>query len=507
MKTLYSIGLIVLLTSCSSASTVPEQISSVSSKPSSVALSSVASSLVSYEYSLQDFIDQEFTGSDFELDEVLASNSAYTRYKIFYTSNGLRISGIINIPTGNGPYPLLILNHGYIDPAVYTNGRGLKREQDYLAKNGYAVLHTDYRNHAFSDTDTFNDSRFRSGYAADAINAALAVQAANLPTINANRIGLLGHSMGGGVTLKALIAKPKLFKAAVLFAPVSSNEQQNYDRWTVDRGEVVVSMREQYGATLEDDDFWFQASAQSQLGRIQVPIINHHGSQDSDVPLDWSRQLESELTSAGVQNELYIYEGEPHEFIQAWPIVMQRTLDHFDKNVKADTVANNWQWPVDAVVERLSKKPFGLYVTPQNSPVENEIFTGFHTGVDLELLPNETAADVMVKAACNGPLLQKQWVSGYGGVVLQECNLKGDVVTVLYGHVSLNSVLANVGTVMQVGEPLASLGQGFGNETDGERAHLHFGIINSSRQELRGYVQTEAELAGWINPTTFINTN
>jgi hypothetical protein len=29
----------------------------------------------------------------------------------------------------------VILNHGYIDPAIYTNGRGLKREQDYLARN------------------------------------------------------------------------------------------------------------------------------------------------------------------------------------------------------------------------------------------------------------------------------------------------------------------------------------------------------------------------------------
>jgi uncharacterized protein len=59
----------------------------------------------------------------------------------------------MNIPIRKGKYPLVILNHGYIDPAVYTLGRGLKREQDFLARNGFAVLHTDYRNHAFSDDD------------------------------------------------------------------------------------------------------------------------------------------------------------------------------------------------------------------------------------------------------------------------------------------------------------------------------------------------------------------
>ncbi|GAA3803846.1 hypothetical protein GCM10023083_43720 [Streptomyces phyllanthi] len=34
------------------------------------------------------------------------------------------------------------LAHGYVDPAVYTTGRGPAREQP--ARNGYAVLHTDY---------------------------------------------------------------------------------------------------------------------------------------------------------------------------------------------------------------------------------------------------------------------------------------------------------------------------------------------------------------------------
>jgi hypothetical protein len=33
----------------------------------------------------------------------------------------------MNIPKWEGDFPLLILNHGYLDTRVYTNGRGLKR--------------------------------------------------------------------------------------------------------------------------------------------------------------------------------------------------------------------------------------------------------------------------------------------------------------------------------------------------------------------------------------------
>jgi hypothetical protein len=32
----------------------------------------------------------------------------------------------------------------------------------------------------------------------------------------------------------------------------------------------------------------------------------------------------------------------------------------------------------------LQKKPFGIYITPENSPVQPENFTGYHTGIDVE---------------------------------------------------------------------------------------------------------------------------
>ena len=96
-------------------------------------------------------IERERSGGDLRASKAISSNSAYTRHRITYRSNDLTISGIMNRPRGEGPFPVVILAHGYIDPEVYWSGQGFMREQDWLARNGYVVIHVDYRNHARSD--------------------------------------------------------------------------------------------------------------------------------------------------------------------------------------------------------------------------------------------------------------------------------------------------------------------------------------------------------------------
>lgn len=272
-------------------------------------------------------------GRELKLGQVLARTATYTRYFTSYRSGQLSISGIINVPHGDGPWPVLILNHGYIDPAVYTNGRGLRREQDYLASHGYAVLHPDYRNHAQSDRTEDANLSLRLDYAVDAANAVLAVRASGLPQLDGSRIGMLGHSMGGGVTTNVLVAKPDLVRAAVLLAPVSADAAANFERWTRSRREVSQTIIERYGTPTTSPAFWRDASAASFLDRTQAPVLIHHGTADESVPIEWSRQLAEALRSAGKDVTLREYEGEPHEFAAAWPLVMERTLEFFNEHV------------------------------------------------------------------------------------------------------------------------------------------------------------------------------
>jgi uncharacterized protein len=92
--------------------------------------------------SLPAMMQRTYDGHALRTRDVILRTDAYTRYYVTYRSDGLRISGIMNVPDGNGPFPVLVLNHGYIDPADYVNGQGLSREQDFLARAGYVALHT-----------------------------------------------------------------------------------------------------------------------------------------------------------------------------------------------------------------------------------------------------------------------------------------------------------------------------------------------------------------------------
>lgn len=285
-----------------------------------------------HSVSLPALMKKDIIGSDFEIGPVLADNESYTRYYITYKSGDVKISGIMNKPKGEGPFPLLVLNHGYIDPAIYTNGRGLKREQDYLARRGYVVIHPDYRNHADSDKVENAELRFRFGYVEDVIAAVKA--AGEVDFIDTTRVGMLGHSMGGGVTINTIVVDPDLIDAAVLFAPVSADQRRNFDKWTRSRTETAQEVLETYGTPTTSPEFWDNVSAYNFFDRIQVPIMNHHGTVDESVPLSWSDELEGWLNDAGKDLTYYVYEGEPHEFINAWPLVMSRTVAFFDEYVK-----------------------------------------------------------------------------------------------------------------------------------------------------------------------------
>jgi hypothetical protein len=160
--------------------------------------------------------------------------------------------------------------------------------------------------------------------------------------------------------------------------------------------------------------------------------------------------------------------------------------------------------PISNAKARITKKPFGVYITPKTSPVQPEKFTGYHTGVDFETLPSEQSIDVPIYAVCAGKLLVKERASGYGGVAVQACELQGQPVTIIYGHMRLASISAPVGQALTVGQQLGVLGTGYSQETDGERRHLHLGIHKGTAVNILGYVQQQSALSQWLNPADYL---
>ena len=285
------------------------------------------------EVSLPALWNSTITGTDLRVVRTISRNSAYTRYGITYRSGSLRISGVMNVPKGSGPFPVVILAHGYIDPAIYVTGQGLAREQDYLARRGFVALHTDYRNHATSSKDPDNNIRLRLGYTEDVISAALAVQSSRLPALDGNRIALLGRSMGGGVTYNALVTRPGLFDAAVVYASVSARAGENFNKWQRNDYDIAREIGSRYGMPEDNRRFWNQVSPITFFDRITEPVLVHHGTADSTCPIRWADAAVRTMRAKGVEVTYKTYRGAGHTFYDVWDDSMRTTVAFLRRHI------------------------------------------------------------------------------------------------------------------------------------------------------------------------------
>ena len=137
------------------------------------------------------------------------ADSAYT--EVFYPSGSLRIHAYLYKPSGDGPFPVVIYNHGG------RSGRPRRLEPNeyigrLLTRAGYAVLVPERRGYGGSDGPTLSEDvgndlgqRFVARVEAETDDVFAALDyVRTLPFADTKRIGIMGYSLGGIVTMFAL---------------------------------------------------------------------------------------------------------------------------------------------------------------------------------------------------------------------------------------------------------------------------------------------------------------
>ncbi len=195
----------------------------------------------------------------------------------------------------------------------------------------------------------------------------------------------------------------------------------------------------------------------------------------------------------------------PSDFfvIAANPNLNPKLFEEFLKSLSFNNDRQSYVEPLPDAKSRVTKKPFGIFITPQSSPVQPDKFTGHHTGVDFEINDDENNRDVIVYSICSGILKRKGTASGYGGYAVQQCQINDQIIEVVYGHLALASISASVNDQLKAGQTLGRLGEQ-GTETDGARKHLHLGIRKGTTINILGYVTDQEDLEDWINPLDLI---
>ena len=280
-------------------------------------------------YTIAGLRERTYPGGAIQIRAVLTATDVFTRYYIDYPSDELTITGVMQIPRGEGPFPVVILNHGYIAPGRYWSGADTWKAAEYLNSHGYLTLSSDFRGWGQSDR---GENYFRAGLVIDALNLVGAIP--SIPQADPARVGMWGHSMGGGVATKAITIDPRL-KAAILYAPVSGDDTEVIARWGSGGlrggdGDLATAYRQ----TIRDRDFLRLTSPNHHFTGVTAAVQIHIGSADKTTPPPWAEAIRDALQAAGVEVEYFVYPGQGHAFQgESWDLFMQRVVEFFARTL------------------------------------------------------------------------------------------------------------------------------------------------------------------------------
>ncbi len=234
------------------------------------------------------------------------------RFKSF---DGMVIPGIYYKPHGASPankVPAIVMVHG--GPGGQATRR-YSAEIQYLVNNGYAVLDINNRGSSGYGKTFFaaDDRKHGREPLWDCVEAKTFL--ASLGHIDRDRIGIMGGSYGGYMTLSALAFRPEAFKVGVNIFGVS-----NWIRTLESIPPYWESFRkalyEEIGDPVKDREFLIAASPLFHAKEIRKPLIVIQGANDPRVIKPESDDIVAAVKKNNVPVEYVVFDDEGHGFLK-----------------------------------------------------------------------------------------------------------------------------------------------------------------------------------------------
>jgi|GEM_PF-117467 len=131
-------------------------------------------------------------------------------------AEGLTLRGTVSRPAGSGPFPGVVLQHGFSGQRM-ENGRLFVDLARRLAAEGFAVLAWDRAGHGESDGEFFDTSIVRDVRHAQEVLAAFGARA----DVDAEDLHLVGYSLGAVVSITTAAAGTCPVRSVVLWSSAS----------------------------------------------------------------------------------------------------------------------------------------------------------------------------------------------------------------------------------------------------------------------------------------------
>jgi dipeptidyl aminopeptidase/acylaminoacyl peptidase len=276
---------------------------------------------------IPDFRVRRFGDGAITIGDVWQRGAGYTSYRISYPVDGLRLTGLLHVPDGDGPFPVIIANRGTIARAIYQPGMDSRAFSDLMARNGFLVVTPDFRGYGGGDD---GPNPFYTGYYADVLG--LIPLAQQLPMARPDKVGMWGHSRGASVTIAALTVTDQI-AAAVVYAPAPAGLAEDYARRKRQSGGDPGSATWPFPPE-QDPEAYRRVSPMTYLDAVPGPVMLHHGTADTTVDASASVAIAETLRAAGKDVTLYLYEGSGHALKgAAYGLYAERTLSFFQTHL------------------------------------------------------------------------------------------------------------------------------------------------------------------------------
>jgi dipeptidyl aminopeptidase/acylaminoacyl peptidase len=281
-------------------------------------------------YTFEALSAQEFRPGKISLASLTKKEKNFDTYVFTYQSDGKTISGMANIPMGEGPFPVIVLLRGYANRETYHIGLGTERSANFLAEQGFLTLAPDFLGYGWSDWEDQDILLARFYRPVEVLSLLAGID--SLPQADESRIGLWGHSNGGQIALSILEITGKPYPTS-LWAPVSLGFPESVTVYLGTQEEVGNPVKEKVEEFLKDNDPK-KFSIAAHFAQIKAPFIVHQGLVDELIKTEWTRDLVDQLKSGGLMVETYYYRGENHNFNRyesTGDLLRQRDWEFFRK--------------------------------------------------------------------------------------------------------------------------------------------------------------------------------
>ncbi len=249
----------------------------------------------------------------------------------FRNSQGLKVVGALDLPSGEGPFPTVLTLHGF-------GGTKESNQEwaDILNPLGIATLRIDFQGSGESD-GKYEDKTI-TGFIDDAQNALDYLY--SLPQVDSKKVGIAGHSMGAVIAILLASRDPRITSLVASVPAVKEGEviANLYDSEDFAQAPAKGYVELRKSGEKERLNYAFFEDARKYDLTQEAKIISHKflvigAGKDDVVPFEQIKEFCNQVQNA----RLLTLPNSDHNLEQDWPIAEKAIKEWFENWLKQES--------------------------------------------------------------------------------------------------------------------------------------------------------------------------